>query len=165
MPNYCQNKNKSKRLKLSYGELTGHQADTSKLKIGLSLAEFKSFTSPWRSVICRHLWQEYFTVYAALDDYCCKAVQANAVVVGSNASSDPCLPFFRHYLRGIYLPVPISSLPLSLLFFHPSISLSLLWENFLLSMNSTVTTPQPALTPIITSTVTLAPEGFPATRC
>lgn len=87
----------------------------------LSLSQSKSFTSPWRSVICRHLWQEYFTVYAALDDSCCNAVQANAVVVGSNASSDPCFPFFLHYLRGstCLFPSPLSLV--TLLFSHLSL--------------------------------------------
>lgn len=124
MPNDYQNKNnknKSRRLNLSYGELTNRQTHTPKPRTGLSLAQFKSFTSPWRSVICRHLWQEYFTVYAALDDYRCKAVQANAVIVGSNASSDPCFPFFLHYLRGstCLFPSPLSLV--TLLFSHPSL--------------------------------------------
>lgn len=69
------------------------------------------------------------------------------------------------FIISVALPACSHILSLCHTLLFPPLALSLLWENLLLSMNSIVKTPQPTLTPIITSTVTLAPVGFEATRC
>lgn len=167
-------------MQLSCGEFAARRRrETPKLNFGLSVAVgIQEFQLDVKT-ICGHLCLERFSAHAALDGNLFRVMlllwaASHRTDAPSKYLISPSTPPLIHvshsfFINSVALPACSHILPpLSLchpLLFSLSLSPSLLWENLLLSMNSTVTTPQPVLTPIITSTVKLAPVGFEATRC
>lgn len=166
MPNYYKNnKNKSRRLNLSYGEFTNRwAARPTPPNPALGSVLHNSRASPHRedlssADVCGRNISQFMQHWMII------VAKLFRLMLLLWAVTPPLIHVSHFFIISVALPASSHLLsPLS----HSSFSLplsALLWENFLLSMNSTVTTPQPALTPIITSTVTLAPGGFPVTRC